>query len=37
MIHPEIPAEFPGVLMDANSVERDLGLDDQNETEGEQI
>ena len=37
MIHPKIQAEFLGVLMDASDEERNLGLDDQVETEGEQI
>ena len=34
-IHPEISAEFPGVLMDGDDEERDLGLDDREETDEE--
>ena len=34
-IHPEISAEFPGVLMDGDNEEHDLGLDDHDETDEE--
>ena len=36
-IHPEISAEFPGVLMDGDDEEHDLGLDDQEETDEEKV
>ena len=37
LVHPEISAEFPGILMDGDDEERDLGLDDQDETDEEVI
>ena len=37
LVHPEISAEFPGILMDGDDEERDLGLDDQDETVDELI
>ena len=37
LIHPEINAEFPGVLMNGDDKEHDLGLDDQDETDDELI
>ena len=37
LVHPEISAEFPGILMDGDDKERDLGLDDQDETDEEVI
>ena len=36
-IHPEISTEFPVVLMDGDDEERDLGLDDHDETEEELV
>ena len=37
LVHPEISTEFPGILMDDDDEERDLGLDDQEETDEEVI
>ena len=36
-IHPEISAEFPGILMDGDGEEPDLGLDNREETDEEVI
>ena len=37
LVHPEINAEFPAILMNGDDEERDLGLDDQDETDDELI
>ena len=37
LIHQEINAEFPGVLMNGDAEEQDMGLDDQDETNKEQV
>ena len=37
LVHPEISAEFPGILMNDDDEERNLGLDDQDETDEEVI
>ena len=36
LIHPEIDTKFPGILMNGDDKERDLGLEDQDETDEEQ-
>ena len=36
-MHPEIPAEFPGILMDESDEDHDPALDNQDETDEEQI
>ena len=37
LVHPEIDAEFPGILMNSDDEESDLGLDDHDETDEELI
>ena len=37
LVHPEIDAEFSGILMNGDDEERDLGLDDHDESDEELI